>query len=38
VFWLGLYPGLTEAMIQYTAETVTAFASRARSSASLTVL
>ena len=27
VFWLGLYPGLTEAMIQYTAETVTAFAS-----------
>jgi CDP-6-deoxy-D-xylo-4-hexulose-3-dehydrase len=38
VFWLGLYPGLTEAMIQYTAETVTAFASRARSSASLNVL
>ena len=38
VLWLGLYPGLTEPMIHYTAETVTAFASKARSSACLTVL
>ena len=28
VFWIGLYPGLNDAMLNYTIDTITAFANR----------
>jgi CDP-6-deoxy-D-xylo-4-hexulose-3-dehydrase len=31
VFWIGVYPGLTEPMLDFVAETILAFVSRARS-------
>ncbi|HEX4322238.1 MAG TPA: lipopolysaccharide biosynthesis protein RfbH [Acidobacteriaceae bacterium] len=38
VFWIGVYPGLNEPMLDYMAETIHAFLSRDRTADALTVL
>ena len=34
VFWIGIYPGLSEAMLNYMAQTILGYLSQARSTAS----